>query len=99
MTPKKPTTGEGTTSKGKSDATVGGIVLPSSLNLSPIVEDIVSAPSQEAAGDIHPPTTYEDLLQMFADMKEKMVKQQALFVRERDNRNRIEKTRPASGRR
>jgi len=40
----------------------------------------VYAPSQGATGDIHPPSTYEvQLLQMFADIREEMEKQQALF--------------------
>jgi len=86
MTPKKqPTTNDGTTSKDKSTATAGSITPSSSLDLNPIVEEIVYTPSQEATGDIHPPSTYEaQLLQMFADMREEMVKQQTLFDCERE---------------
>jgi len=48
------------------------------------VEEAISASSQGAAGDIHPPSTYEvQLLQMFADMEE-MAKQQAFFDCERE---------------
>jgi len=44
------------------------------------MEGATSAPSQEAVGDIHPSSMYEgQLLQMFADMREEMVKQQVLF--------------------
>jgi len=79
MAPKKQsTTGEGTTSKGKSVATAGNIIPPESIG--PIIEDIISALSQVTTGDIHPPSIYEaQLLQMFADMKEELTKQQALF--------------------
>jgi len=80
MAPKKqPTTDEGTTSEGKSIATAGGIIPPSNFNLSPIAEETVSAPSQGVAGDIHSLSTYEVQLQMFADMRKEMSKQQALF--------------------
>jgi len=69
------------------------MILPSSLNLSPIVEEIVSAPSQGTSEDIHPPSTYEaQLPQIFADMREEMAKQQALFDRERSQQGTIEKT-------
>ena len=76
MTPKKqPTTDERTTFKGKSIATTGGILSPSGLNFNPIMEYTVFIPSQEAAADIHLPFAYEaQLLQMFADMREKIVK-------------------------
>jgi len=75
---------EGTTSKGKFIATVGGIIPPSSLDLSPIMEETVSALSQVAAGDMHSSLTYESqLVQMFVDMKEEMAKQ-ALFDYERE---------------
>jgi len=56
---KQPTTIEKITSKGKSIIIVGGIIPPSSRDLSSIVEEIVSAPSQGATGDIHPPSIYE----------------------------------------
>ena len=60
MAPKKQsTTGEGTISKGKSVATAEDIVSANGRNLNPIVEDIVSEPSQGVAEDIHPPLTYE----------------------------------------
>ena len=42
---KQPTTSEETTSKDKTIATAGGIVPPSSLNLSLIVEEILYEPS------------------------------------------------------
>ena len=49
------------------------------------MEETISAPSQGATGDIHPSSTYKSqLLQMFADMKEEMTKQQTLFDRERE---------------
>ena len=66
-------------SKGRSVATVGDIIPPESLG--PIIED-----TRAFAGgirDIHLPSVYEtQLLQMFADMKEELVKQQDLFDRE-----------------
>ena len=49
---KRLTTGEGTTSKGKSVATTGGIIFPSGLSPNPIVEETVSALSQGGVGDI-----------------------------------------------
>ena len=48
------------TSKGKSITTAGGIVFPSDLSL--IMEETVSAPSQGAAWDIYPSSTYESQL-------------------------------------
>ena len=86
MTPKKQlTTGNGTTAKSKSIATARGIISPSVLNLSSVMEEFVFIPSQWAAGDTHLPSTYEgQLLQIFTDMKEEMAKQQSLFDRERE---------------
>jgi len=63
MAPKKQSIiSDGTTSKGKFIATIGGITLSSSLNLSPIVKETVSALSQGAARDIHPPSMHESQL-------------------------------------
>ena len=75
VTKKQPTTYDGTTSKGKSIGTAGGIVSPSDLYVNPIVEETVFAPSQGATEDIHPPSTHKtQLLQMFIDMREEMAK-------------------------
>jgi len=83
MTLKKHSTvGDGATSKDKCIAIAGGINPLSSLNLSSIVEETAFAPLQGVTGDIYPPSSYEgQLLQIFADMKEEMTKQQALFDR------------------
>ena len=50
---KQPTTPNETTSKSKSIATGGGIISPSDLNLSHIVEETVSTLSQGEVDDIH----------------------------------------------
>ena len=52
-----------------------------SLNLGPIVEESIYAPSQETARDTHPPSMYESQLQIFVDMKEEMAEQQAFRSR------------------
>ena len=59
-----------------------GIVFLSGFNLSPVVKVCLHT-FTGTARDTHPPSTYEDqLIQMFADMKEEMAKQHALFDRE-----------------
>jgi len=84
MAPKKQsTTSEGTISKGKFVAAAGDTIPPGSIG--PIIEDVISVPTQGAAEDIHPSSVYESqLLQMFPDMKEEVAKQQALFDREQE---------------
>jgi len=77
---KQSTMGEGTITKGKSASTAGDIIPPSGS--SHMAEDVVSTPSHEATNDIHPSSTYEAQLQMFAEMEES-AKQQVMFDHER----------------
>jgi len=77
---KKPTTGEGTTPRANPFSPLGAS-FPQAFSTSAHRGRYYLRTFTGASEDIHPPLTYEDqLLQMFTDMREEMVKQQVLFA-------------------